>query len=67
MKKMKNKHNWKDNWFGSWLDIDIATNDYRVLNIKKSRRIAKSYDNNFNLSKNCKQYIEDSKDVTVNK
>ena len=38
---MKN-NNWKDNWFGAWLDVDIVTEDNTVLQFKRNQERKKN-------------------------
>ena len=62
---MKNNNNWKDNWFGSWLDIDIVIDGNKASRVKKSRKIPRIDNDNFELTNICKQYIAKNKDVTT--
>tara|TARA_R100000315_G_C5179060_1_gene103740 strand:+ start:503 stop:679 length:177 start_codon:yes stop_codon:yes gene_type:complete len=55
---MKNSKNWKDNWFGSWLDIDIVTGNNTALKIKKGGKRAEIKDGEAVIKESCKKYID---------
>ena len=59
---MKN-NNWKDNWFGAWLDVDIVTEDNTVLQFKRNQERKKNKYGEATIKNSCKKYIQSKEDA----